>query len=75
MDELLKLMHDTMSPVAAIKGAAELLKRDELSTEDTEKLLNTISDKADLLNAILDAYYISQREKQRSGKLDSQEDL
>jgi nitrogen-specific signal transduction histidine kinase len=63
MDELLKLMHDTMSPVAAIKGAAELLKTNEMSPEDTAKLLDIITVKSDHLNAILDAYYLAQRAK------------
>jgi nitrogen-specific signal transduction histidine kinase len=75
MDELLQLMHDTMNPVAGIKGAAELLKSGNVSPEDTKKLLDAISDRADRLNAVLDAYYIRRREEENSKKLDSQEDL
>jgi nitrogen-specific signal transduction histidine kinase len=74
MDELLQLMHDTMNPVAGIKGAAELLKNGDVNPEDTKKLLDAITDRADRLNAVLDAYYIKRRDEERSKKLDSQED-
>jgi hypothetical protein len=62
MNELLKLMHDTMSPVATIKGAVGLLKKGCLSPEETAKMLVAIETRADLLNKILDAY-ITQKEK------------
>lgn len=64
---LLQLMHDTMSPVNTIKGATDLLKKSllpngQFSKEDTLKLLNGISERADKLNEVLDAYYVSQKE-------------
>lgn len=63
---LLQLMHDTMSPVNTIKGATDLLKKSllpngQFSKEDTLKLLNGISERADKLNEVLDAYYVSQK--------------
>jgi K+-sensing histidine kinase KdpD len=68
MNELLQLMHDTMSPVNTIKGAVDLLKKSllpngEFSKEDTLKLLNGIEDRANKLNEVLDAYYIKQKDK------------
>lgn len=66
---LLQLMHDTMSPVNTIKGATDLLKKSllpngQFSKEDTLKLLNGISERADKLNEVLDAYYVSQKKEQ-----------
>lgn len=64
MNDLLKLMHDTMSPVATIKGAVTLLKKGVLSPEETKKMLDAIETRADKLNEILDAFYKSEKEKQ-----------
>jgi len=64
MDELLKLMHDTMNPVATILGAVELLKnKPDISDEDRVKLLDEIEQRAKRINAVLDEYYVSQRAK------------
>lgn len=60
-NSLLQLMHDTMSPVNTIKGSVELLKGDALSPEDRAKLLDAIKERADKLNEVLDAYYVSQK--------------
>lgn len=62
MDELLLLMHDTMSPVATIKSAVTLIKTGTLSPEETTKMLDAISERADRLNQILDDYFTKQRE-------------
>ena len=62
-NSLLQLMHDTMSPVNTIKGAVELLKKDGLSVEEKNRLLDAISERADKINEVLDAYYVSQKEK------------
>lgn len=75
MDDLLKLMHDTMTPVAAIKGAIELLQSGKMKPDETARLLSIIDLKAEQLNKILDAYYLKTREKEKSEKLDNQSDL
>lgn len=54
-------MHDTMSPVNTIKGSVALLKKGNLSPEDTAKLLDAIEERANALNTILDAYWFSQK--------------
>ena len=51
-------MHDTMSPVARIKGAATLLKSGTLSPEDVERMLDIILVSSDNLNQVLDSFYI-----------------
>lgn len=61
MNELLKLMHDTMSPVARIKAAATLLKDGTLSPEDAKKMLDIILVSSDDLNQVLDSYYINSK--------------
>ena len=61
MNELLKLMHDTMSPVARIKAAATLLKEGKLSPEDADKMLDIILVSSDNLNQVLDSYYINSK--------------
>lgn len=67
MDELLKLMHDTMNCIHNIKGAAELLKDESRLTQgEKEYLLKGISDRADRLNAVLDAYYLKKREEEKA---------
>lgn len=58
MNNLLQLMHDTMSPVARIKAAATLLKEGKLSPEDVEKMLDIILVSSDNLNQVLDSFYI-----------------
>ena len=63
MNELLQLMHDTMSPVNAIKGAVTVLKTGTLSPEDTSKMLDIIGVKANQLNEVLDAYYVKCKDK------------
>lgn len=68
MNELLKLMHDTMSPVAAIKGAVNLLKGGKQKEEDGKKLLDIIDTKSDELNSILDTYYTKQKEADELAK-------
>lgn len=62
MNELLQLMHDTMSPVNRIKGAVSLLKSDDLSKEDKDKLISIIELSSDKLNEVLDAYYVKVKE-------------
>lgn len=61
MNELLKLMHDTMSPVARIKAAATLLKDGTLSPEDAEKMLDVILVSSDDLNLVLDSFYLKNK--------------
>lgn len=61
MDKILQLMHDTMSPVATIKGAANLIKSISITENEKNLLLNTIEEKAEELNKILDNYYRQQR--------------
>ena len=61
MNELLKLMHDTMSPVSRIKAAATLLKEGKLSPEDADKMLDAILVSSDNLNQVLDSYYINSK--------------
>lgn len=68
MNELLQLMHDTMSPVHTIKGAVNLMKTTTLSAEDTLMLLNAIEKKANELNQILDSFYIKQKAKENMKK-------
>jgi len=63
MNQLLALMHDTMSPVATIKVAVHLLKGGTLSPEETTKMLDAIETRADRLNQILDAYYKAQQKQ------------
>lgn len=58
MNNLLQLMHDTMSPVSRIKAAATLLKEGKLSPEDVEKMLDIILVSSDNLNQVLDSFYI-----------------
>lgn len=60
-NSLLQLMHDTMSPVNTIKGAVEILKKGNLSPEEKDKLLDAIKERADKLNEVLDAFYVSQQ--------------
>lgn len=55
----LQLMHDTMSPVNTIKGSIALLKKGDLTPADRNKLLDAIEDRANKLNEVLDAYYVS----------------
>ena len=62
-NDLLQLMHDTMSPVATIKGSVTLLKTGTCTPEETIKMLDAITDRADKLNEVLDSYYIKQRAK------------
>lgn len=64
-NSLLQLMHDTMSPVNTIKGSVDLLKQGGLSAEETNKLLDAIKERADKLNEVLDAYYVSQKELEK----------
>ena len=66
MDKLLKLMHDTMSPVATIKGSVQLMKERKLTPEETIMLLDAIEERADRLNATLDAFYVQMREEEDS---------
>ena len=61
MNDLLKLMHDTMSPVARIKAAATLLKEGKLSPEDAKKMLDVILVSSDDLNQVLDSYYMNSK--------------
>lgn len=61
MNELLQLMHDTMSPVHTIKASVNLMKSVTLSSEDTLKLLNAIEDRANKLTEVLDSFYIKQK--------------
>lgn len=61
MDELLKLMHDTANPVNSIKGLVALLKKGNLTKEETKKAHNGIREKADEINAVMDAYFKSRR--------------
>lgn len=61
MNDLLQLMHDTISPVNSIKGAVSLMKTTALSAEDTLMLLNAIEKKANELNQVLDSFYIKQK--------------
>ncbi len=61
MNELLQLMHDTMSPVHTIKSAVSLMKSVTLSPEDTLKMLNAIEDRANKLNEVLDSFYTKQK--------------
>lgn len=61
MNELLKLMHDTMSPVARIKAAAKLLKEEKMSPENAGKMLDAILVSSDNLNQVLDSYYINSK--------------
>ena len=63
MDELLKLMHDTMSPVNTIKGAIDLIQEGRLSKEEFNKLCDGIRERANSLNAILDSYFTNERSK------------
>ena len=63
MDDLLQLMHDTMSPVNTIKGAVELLKSGKLSKEETVRMLDAIESRAEKLTEVLDAYYVKLRKK------------
>jgi hypothetical protein len=66
MDELLRLMHDTMNCIHNIKTSAELLKKESgLTPEEKEYLLNGISDRANRLNVVLDAYYLKKREDEK----------
>ncbi len=67
MDELLKLMHDTMNCTATIKSATEMLRTNaDLKPEEVEYLLKGISDRASRLNAVLDAYYLKKREEEKA---------
>lgn len=50
-------MHDTAGPVTTIKGAVKLLKSGNLSPEDTLKMLDAISERADRINATLDVHW------------------
>jgi len=68
MDKLLKLMHDTMSPVATIKGSVQLMKEGKLTPEETIKLLDAIEERADRLNATLDAFYVQMRKNEGDAK-------
>lgn len=61
MNDLLQLMHDTMSPVHTIKASISLIKTGTLSPEDTLKLLNAIDERADKLTEVLDSFYIKQK--------------
>jgi len=61
-------MHDTMSPVNTIKGAAQLLKQGTLSQEDQTKMLDAIINKADQLNEVLDAYWTKTRNNVDQGQ-------
>lgn len=58
MNSILQLMHDTISPVARIKGAAILLKSGTLSPDDVDKMLDVILVSSDNLNQVIDSYYI-----------------
>lgn len=62
-NELLALMHDTMSPVNTIKGAASLIISGTLTREETDRMVKSIIEKADELNRILDEFYKSERIK------------
>jgi len=61
MNELLQLMHDTMSPVNRIKGSVKLLMLGNLSKDDECKLLSIIDNSSDKLNEVLDAYYVKNK--------------
>lgn len=54
---ILQLMHDAVGPTNNIKSCAKLLKSGTLTPEETVKMLDAITQKADELNAALDAYY------------------
>ncbi len=57
-NELLQLMHDATGPVNTIKGAVELLKKGDLSPEETKRMLTAIEERADRLIEVMDAYYV-----------------
>ena len=61
MDNILQLMHDTLSPILTIKGAVIVLKNIEIAPEEKIKLLEEIEKKAEELNEVLDGFYKSQR--------------
>ena len=63
MNEILALMHDTMGPVSTIQGAVETIKSGKLSQEEINRMLDSISERADRLNKILDDFYTSQKNK------------
>jgi signal transduction histidine kinase len=51
-------MHDATGPVNTIKGAVELLKKGDLSPEETKRMLTAIEERADRLIEVMDAYYV-----------------
>ena len=63
MNDLLQLMHDTMSPVNRIKGLVALLKTHDKTQEETDKILLYIEKSANDLNLVLDAFYIKQKDQ------------
>lgn len=73
MNPLLQLMHDTMNPVSAIVGATELLKRNDCSEEEREAYLDIITNRCELLNKVLDNFYINNKDNYDSQKTTKQE--
>lgn len=63
MNRLLQLMHDTMNPVSAIVGAVELLKRGDYTEEEKKMYLDIILNRCDLLNKVLDNFYVTNKDK------------
>ena len=61
MNELLKLMHDTSSPVNSIKSLVDLIKQGKLTKEETEKAHDGIKEKANEINLVMDEYFKSSR--------------
>jgi hypothetical protein len=57
MNDLLKLMHDTMGDTARIKGSIILLKSGTLTAEETMKLLDAIDTSNDHTQKVIDQYY------------------
>jgi nitrogen-specific signal transduction histidine kinase len=62
--DLFTLMHDTAGPTATIKSAVTLLKGGKLSAEDTIKMLDAITERADRINAVLDQFYVEAKENE-----------
>jgi nitrogen-specific signal transduction histidine kinase len=60
MNELLQLMHDTVSKIGTIKSSAQLLKVGQ-NKQTSDFLIEAIIIRADELQALLDDFYRKQK--------------
>lgn len=56
---ILQLMHDTAGPTNRIKSLVALLKNDNSSIPERDKMLNLILQSAEELNKAIDTFYIN----------------